>query len=241
MTQTSSRKVIVSGYLGAGKSHLIARLADGGAVDAVEANALEVPATAGSGDAPVLVVVDGVNLTAVLDDPLVAPLVRAQIGAADAAFVSRGDVADVSAARAALAHWPSLSVPESDEIDALVGVLADLSGSVRSGATPLDHSGDFATWSYSGSAVLTDATLDEFLASRPKGAYRIFGKVRGPSKGIDIQVFGRGRQTAPVAQPKESTLTAIGPALRFRPSEMDLAFSTAVVAASYGRGIIACR
>ena len=83
--------------------------------------------------------------------------------------------------------------------------------------------------------------LDQFLANRPRGAYRISGQARGGSQGADIQVFGRGRQTAPIDMPDETVLTAIGLASRFRPSDMDLAFSTAVVAASYGRGVIACR
>ena len=241
MGTPADRAIVVSGYLGAGKSHLAMRLRGAGLKDVIEADALEDPSAVAPGSALILTVLDGANLPACLDDPEIAPLLRGQIARADALFISRSDVADVSAAAGKLDNGEASRLLAAASDEDLVALLRALEPSPKDGSGDVMGNRDYVHWSYRGAAVLTGEALDRFLADRSKGAYRISGQVRGSSQGTEVQVFGRGRQTAPVAQPDETILTATGLASRFRPADMDLAFSGAVVAASYGRGIIACR
>ena len=232
----SSSQIIVSGFLGAGKTRLIEALSGQG-LTLVEADGLAGPGTVG----PVVTVADGVNLPACLADADLSPLIRHQIEAANLVVISRGDVADISQARTALSELTAAPILETAAIDDLHEAISNLAREpVRTTCTPsIDR--DFATWTYQGPAVLTAEALEQFLAARPKGAYRIEGKARGAAGGIDVQVFGRGRQTARIDQPAETRLTARGLKSRLRPLDMDLAFSEAVVASSYRRGVIACR
>ena len=234
----SSPRIVVSGFLGAGKSHLVTRLQSLGA-SCVEKDGVD-PMTSRDLAVPVVTVVDGANFSACLQDPDIAPLIQAQVAAASVVLISRADVADVSSARAALSEFVNVPVIVGEDAD-LGSVLADLSPKPLSMAKGDAPTVACSTWTYEGSAVLTQDALDAFLAARPKGAYRIEGRVRGASKGIEVQVFGRGRQTSGTEQPADTSLKARGLASRFRPSDMDLAFSEAVIASSYRRGVIACR
>ena len=241
MGSRNERRVVLWGYLGAGKSHLAARLRASGLTDVVEMGALDVPGTSTPAEAVILTVLDGVNLVACLDDPAVRPLIRAQIDAADALFISRADVADVSPAARMLVDSESARLLSAETDAALAEAVSTLKPPEAARQSTMPSSSKYAQWTYRGPAVLTGDALEQFFANRPKGAYRIRGEVRGASKGVDVQVFGRGRQLAPIAQPEETVLSATGLASRFSVAEMDLAFSSAVVAASYGRGVIACR
>lgn len=259
--------ICVTGFLGAGKSHAAEMLAPGrvaaiGAPDDLPA-ALAVSDEAGPavleldglGTASVLVghlppgtvprviaVADGVNLCACLRDPTRAPLIEAQLGAADVIVLSRGDIRDVGDAREALAS--RFEAPVIDIAADGLSVEEVMRASCRDAwrdAPPVDMKGDFRVWSYAGAAILTPEAAEAFLKGRPAGSYRISGQARLPSGGLDLQVYGRGRQTAGCPAPEETRIVAIGQRPDFSKRAMDLAWSEAVMQSSYQTGAIACR
>ncbi len=270
-------RLLIAGYLGAGKSHLIRsltgtdtdtdtvqtaeRFADRPAGEIVldgipfaisEMSALRTPDPAhpGSADDPALIitVVDAVNTPALLSDPDIAPLLTSQIQIADAIWLTRSDLGDGDVAQSMVQKITNAPVLRADQIPASVETIFGLfsggnTGSIRrrDGAQLLDQSDAFTIWRHQGASVLTAATLDALLADRPKGAYRITGQVAGPEGGHMVDVFGRARQMAPMETCESTDLWVCGLSDRFSRRDMDLAFTEAVLASSYNRGLIACR
>ncbi len=250
---STSLTVIVSGFLGAGKSRIVATLARASETLAgpdrariIEADALCDPVTGAHGLSPgaevvVVTAADAVNLEACLDDATCAPLITTQLRAADCVALTRTDAVDSSGARAALATL--VDAPVIDAAEAPITLEAVLAGRRPRAAAgdPVDMRNAFCSWNYRGPAILEPTPAAELLRDRPAGVYRLSGLARTGSAGIDLQVFGRGRQTQTVAQPDETWITAIGPRAVFRPRAMDWAFSQAVAASAYLTGMISCR
>lgn len=253
--------IIVSGFLGAGKSRLIETIAASSAISenravrdrdseaiVIEACGLRHPNTEAArfenaGDVRIVTVVDAVNLRSCLDDSEKAALIKAQILAADCVVLARTDVVDPAEARSKVAAITNAPIIDNKTTPAtLAAILTARKISIAAGKPAFsDSSESYARWSYSGPGVLTPEAVDAFLAARPRAAYRVFGQVMCPAKGIAIDVVGRMRQTTAIGSPDETTITAIGAKSAFSIRAMDLAFTEAIVNASYAMGRIACR
>ena len=253
--------IIVSGFLGAGKTRLIETIASKSLISesqeavgldteaiVIEACGLRHPSIEAArfehvNDVRIVTVVDAANLLACLGDDGTADLITKQILAADCVMLARTDIVDPAEARAKVAAITKAPVIDTKTTPV---TLAAILGARRTPftcrkSTTSDLSTNYARWSYSGAAVLTPETVDSFLVRRPRGAYRIFGQIMCRSNGIAIDVVGRVRQTMPIGSPDETTITAIGPKSAFSVRGMELAFTDAIVDASYSSGRIACR
>lgn len=253
--------IIVSGFLGAGKTRLIETIAASSRISesrepldldaeaiVIETCGLRHPNTEAerfehAGDVRIVTVVDVVNLLACLDDGAMADLITLQIQAADCVVLARTDIVDPAEARAKIAAITDAPVIDNKTAPATLAAIFDarMAPLTRRKSTISDLSSSYARWSYSGAGVLTPEAVDTLLAGRPRGAYRIFGQVMCPSHGIAIDVIGRVRQTLAIGSLNKTTITAIGAKSTFSPRAMDVAFTEALVDASYSTGRIACR
>lgn len=212
----------VTGFLGAGKTRVVAALQDAG-IAAQELDGRVAP----DGLVPALAVVDAVNLTTQLDTPEIAPLVRAQIRAAGQIVISRGDIVDPAPARAAVQSITSAPIGDAPALpDADAAPIFDT----------MDMTGQFAVWTYDGPAQLLADRLDDMLARRPAGIYRMAGTVLTDKGPVEIQIAGRVRQTTRAPEATATRLRALGLKTEFRKTAMDLLFGEEVTAASYAAG-----
>lgn len=229
--------IVVTGFLGAGKSALADRVRACLDEPVEEVDGRAVP----PGGCPAVAVADAANLAACLDDTVIGPLVEAQIGAAGLVVLTRTDIVDAAPAMAALARItdaPVVEVPPGPLPEGLAARLGDLPpGPPARSAAPVA----FAEWRYAGPAGLGEKALEALLAGRPGGLYRLSGRVRSGRAGIEVEVAGRLRQTRAVPAPAETALVAIGPKARFRPDEMALRFSEAVAAGGWLAGLFGHR
>ncbi|MEM0989647.1 MAG: hypothetical protein AAGK00_12250 [Pseudomonadota bacterium] len=225
--------VQVTGYLGAGKSTLAAHLSAEG-VATNEVPALMAPAAG----ARVIAVVDAANLITCLADPLVAPLIRAQITGAGLVVVSRGDIIDagpaVSAAKE-LATCPVLEAPMGKVDPLRTGYMSE-----STTATPMDLTDQFTRWDYEGPAKLRPEALEQLMAERPAGTYRMWGTALTTKGTLAVEIAGQVRQTAS-AEDTKTRLSAVGPRGVFRPEEMTLAFAEAASQSAFMAGMFGHR
>lgn len=231
--------ILVTGFLGAGKSALAARLrAALPERQILEADGRAVPDSLGLGS--VVAVADAANLPACLADALVGPLVAAQIRAAGMVLVCRTDLVPAAPALDALAGLTGAPAVETAPGPLPPG-LAERIAALRPRPPNLAVVVDFAEWQYAGPAKLTEKSVERLLANRPEGLYRLSGVVRCGRLGVEVEVAGRLRQTRPVPLPGESSLRAVGPAKRFRPDQMALRFSEAAADRGWLAGLFGHR
>lgn len=254
--------LVVTGFLGSGKSWLARRLTgadaapvagpfdavfagvadwhDGSEWRVLEGSPFSVPDRA-PGRA-LVATIDAVNGADLLTDVELRPLVAGQLRAADIVVLTCGEASDpaatLRAVRAETAAPVLLAHEEGGLRDAVLRALDPAAVEAQAGD---DYADRFTTWSYAGSAVLTKEAMTAFLTNRPAGAYRIAGSVMLTEGGGRVDIFGRGRLTSVVDRPDQTRLMAAGLASRLERREMDLAWAEAVSAAAYGRGVIACR
>ncbi len=234
-------EILVTGFLGAGKSSLVRHAQDLLDAKLVELCGLVDPTTAAGQETPIVAAVDAINLGACLDDPLAGPLVKRQIQSAGLIVLTRTDAVDPSPALAALR-----ALTDAEITDAPFGeVSADLLVSIQPWTLPegtaVDVSGDYAEWTYAGPAILTENEAERLLENRPKGIYRLSGVARTREGGLDLQVTGRTRQITSIPNPGETVLRAVGPASRFKPMQMDMSFATAASASAHLSGMFSHR
>lgn len=235
---TEEGSILVTGFLGAGKSRVCAGLRACG-IAAIEADGLTTGAAEVARHAlrGVVAVADGANLERQIADPVIAPLVRAQLAGADLVAVSRTDaVGDgpMDLARG-LTDAPVVAAPFG-QIDA-ASLPRQQAGSIAS----MDLREGWVTWSYRGGATLSVAHAEALLEERPNGVYRIAGVVRTGTGGLEVEVIGRARQTTPAAAPEETVLRALGPSGVFRQAAMDALFSEKVADSMTASGLYSYR
>jgi hypothetical protein len=193
-------------------------------------------------DTPVRIAVaaDAVNIAAGLANVTFAPLLIAQLRAAAVVVVTRADVVDPSEARDAVRTVTGAPIIDLRD-PALCQAILAADPSAPTDPDPTEFAQDYRIWTYSGPSVLTAEAAETLLSDRPPGTYRLKGRALTASGGLDLQVFGRGRQTAAIDAPPATELVAIGHRSLFLPREMDRAFAEAAIAAAYSQGVIACR
>ena len=233
MTET----ILITGFLGAGKSAVRGHLANRTDATIIEVPGLQTPTPTDPAPRAIIGVADAANLVQGLADPVLGPLLTAQIQAADLIVLTRSDLTAPGPAQKALAELTDQPI-----IDAPFGD-TDLALPPHRGTpiTPVDLSDQFVTWSYQGPATLTHIQAELLLEHRPKGITRISGTVRTDQGGLDLQLAGQVRQTIPIDDPGETTLTAIGRKGTFRKMEMDLTFGERTAASAHLTGLFSHR
>lgn len=226
-------RLIVTGFLGAGKSALVGHLAGLTPWEPIEGGALTVPV----GETRIIAAVDAANLALQLGDTLTGDLVQAQIRSAGTLVITRSDLVDPAPAAAALAQItdaPQIVAPRG-KVDP--GALVTEARAV--GAAP-DLSDNFSTWAYRGGAALRLDAAEAMVAVRPAGIYRMSGEILLTDGGLSVEITGRQRETRRIAPPAETRLRAVGAVARFDIRSMDIAFAEAA-AASQRTGIFGYR
>ena len=238
--------IVITGFLGTGKSalaeHLRNELAGPEAPSVMEVPGLRTCHPELSQCPPwggiVLATVDAANLETMIADEVTGGLVAAQIASADAIVLTRSDIVEPDTAWAILAGLsdaPVLVAPFG-RIDP--GALPEAQGRA---APQVDLTAEFTEWSYRGPAMLSAEQAEVFLEKRSRGVYRIRGHALTAQGGLDLQLSGRVRQIAPIDAPDETCLTALGPKVRFRRSDMDVLFSECAAASAQRAGIFSWR
>ncbi len=237
-----SATILITGYPGAGKSRLIDWLGDPGdrAVAIVEAHGLsdlsdeaDAARTAHRPVRAIIALADAVNLQATLQSDHSGPFTRAQIAGANLIVLSRTDVIDAAAARAALSAITQ--APVIDRPDLTWDSIDNLDRSP--GTEALDIASPAATeWSYAGPAQLRARDIDEILEQRPAGLYRVSGMIRTESGAVEVEIAGRVRQTRPVEDPGETCLSGLSPGRIADRRSIDLWFTEAVASSAHLMG-----
>ena len=168
------------------------------------------------GYAGIVTLVDGQNIDALLDDPLVAPQVTQQITGADLVLLTKTTELDTGLAvqlQSIGARPPMLAgaAPLSD-------LLFDLVPLPR-GATPAAHPA-YAAWQHDSDRVLDRRALGEKLENRPAGLYRLKGFVLTGDGAYEIHCVGRFLE-ARRTRADRTTLVGLGPADRISPDEIE--------------------
>lgn len=238
MMADMTEPVLISGFLGAGKSALAARL-DCAGIATAELDGLRAATTDTARHARVITVVDCANHARHWDDPLIGPLLRRQVQAAGLIALSRTDLADPAPARAALARVTDrTSVTTAEVTDAIAGTPPSKLGPATAED---DLTAAFDTWSYRGPVRLAAARAESLAEHRPEGTVRLKGQVRTDKGGLEIEVAGQVRQVRAVPAPAETSLVAFGPRTEFSTQTLDLWFAEAVSDSSHGLGIFSYR
>lgn len=230
-------KLLISGFLGSGKT-MLGALFTGAGWEVEELDGLlAAPAVQGGAAAHVATVIDCANAERQWADPVVAPLIRRQVETAGIIVLTRTDIASADPVRAELATLttaPVFEVPLSSPPDVPSAALPD--------PVPADDLSDaFETWEYRGGARLNHKTAESLAETRPKGLIRLSARLRTDGGGLEIEIAGRVRQTQAIEGPHETTLTARGPRAGFPRQTLDRWFAEAVADSSHSFGMFGYR
>lgn len=241
--------IIVTGFLGAGKTalteHLVGKLGTD-PIDILEVNGLTTAAKKISDISndptrrvhSVIALADAANLPGMIEDHIAGPLIAAQIASADAVVITRSDVTEATPTQEAIAKLtdgPVIIAPHAQIAP------ADLPQHADTSVPDIDLTPEFETWDYTGPATLQSDQAEALLERRPKGVYRIAGQVKTDQGGLDLQLIGRARQITKIDRPTETRLHALGPKANFRRFEMDSVFSTYAAASAHLSGLLGHR
>ncbi|MFK7944445.1 MAG: hypothetical protein AB8B85_16230 [Paracoccaceae bacterium] len=227
--------ILVCGFLGAGKSDLVTKLTDAGFV-ASELEGLSAPSVANvPKDTRIIAIVDCANFGRQWDDPLIGPLLRRQIGASGLVALSRADLADPEPVRAILSNTGPGSVVNNTEVTENLNLLLETTLGTPGPEDNLHNA--FESWSYQGPARMRPDRAERLAEDRPKGLVRLVARIATDAAGVEIQIAGRVRQTAPISAREQTEITAIWPVGVVRRSAMDLWFAEAVADSSHGFGM----
>jgi len=227
--------VLVTGFLGAGKSRAARALAGLAAI--TEWPGLQSPAP---GAVPVLAVADAANWARQMADDLAAPLIRAQIGAAAAVLIARADLVDAAPVRQALARLTDAAVLDGPDVDP-AAVLAALRSGRPEGAPAVDLTDGFRRWEYRGPARLQADLAEALAADRPAGLYRLTGAIRTDRGGLAVEVTGQVRETRITADPGQTRLVGWGRRDRLGARDLDLWFGRQAAEAAARTGLFGHR
>lgn len=219
---TNRKPILITGFLGAGKTRLAKTLTDGDTWDPIELAGTIDPLESAEyrTDAPLICVADAANLRTVLKTPALGPLVEHQLRCADLVLLSRTDIVDDGPALdLVVAITDAPVVRNADQI-------VEVSTPARKDFQPMNvASPSFTFWQYRGPLVLQPEQAERLSEARPKACYRLSGIVQTGTGGLEIEIAGRFRQTRPVADPGETLLSGIGLSAQFRQMDMDVLLS----------------
>ncbi len=171
----------------------------------------------------IVTLVDAANIATLLADPLIGGQVAEQIESADLLILTKTDIADETAARAAIAEHSASPVVVARHGAVPADLLLGLPGG---GSLPepahLHHYELYASWSYAGRDRVTLATFRQLLERPPSGLYRLKGRVllRGGGA-LEAHLVGRQASITPCPEPEETRLVAIGPKPLFDPGALE--------------------
>ncbi|THH37070.1 GTP-binding protein [Aliishimia ponticola] len=150
--------------------------------------------------AGIVTVVDGLHFTDLLEDAQIAPQLESQVAVADLVYLSKAMGAEVQDRLTALGA-PTVLTNRAD--------VAPLIWSLSGDAPETDgRHAHFTKWVHQGTAGFTRAELEQKLAARPAGLYRLKGFVRG---GWEVQIVGKTVDIRARDGVEATTLVGIGP------------------------------
>lgn len=165
--------------------------------------------------AGIVTVVDGNQISNLLDDAKIAPQIEGQISCADLLAVSKTIVRPTL--RQTLSDLnPGTQVTAADALDFSSILLPD---AVLEDVANLPHAA-YTKWSHVSDLTFEPVQLADALRLRPDALFRIKGHLKGRNgTGILVQVVGRDVQLSDTEQPEQSTLIGIGLAQSLSESE----------------------
>ncbi|MBY4893033.1 GTP-binding protein [Rhodobacteraceae bacterium N5(2021)] len=169
--------------------------------------------------AGILTVVDGAQIAALCEDPMIGTQVRDQISCADMVVVSK--VAEVSPALGnVLSGLTSASVVLGSETLDLASLLLESPDAAHPQiSTP--HPA-YQGWTYSGDRALSRDSLESAVAGRPPSLYRLKGFVAAPDgTAWEVHAVGHHVSVTPHGPVAQTQLVAIGLASRVDLAEVD--------------------
>jgi G3E family GTPase len=166
--------------------------------------------------AGIVTLVDALNATDLLNDPLIAPQVEQQISAADLVLLTKADTQDT----ALMDRLGSLGARAPTLIGKapLADLLFDVIPMPR-GRSQSAHPG-YTSWQHDSDTVIDREVLGRKLACRPEGLYRLKGFVQTNAGAYEVHVVGRYVQAKPT-QADRTTLVGIGPSDRISRDQID--------------------
>lgn len=182
-----------------------------------------------------LTVIDTINFPALSAESPSWGLAVQQVTQASAIVLSRTAHGKVDRTRTALG--PLTDAPLFEEtipaaaLQGLPAVLPD----TTSASSPFTH------WTYTGSAMLNEASLEAFVRNRPRGIARLKARIRGKTEGVSLDIAGRAVTTLPIARPDETMIAAWLTGGEADLRAMDTHFADTVAATSWMSGLFGYR
>jgi len=166
--------------------------------------------------AGIVTLVDGLNATALLDDPLIGAQVAQQIKVADLVLVTKTDgiAPDLAARLDTMKARNPRALDDAPLAPLLFGVTP-----LPQGPQPAPHPA-YAAWRHESDAPVNRAWLGDRLAARPDGLYRLKGFVLTDDGGYEVQVVG-AHVEARRAATNRTRLVALGPADRISRAQIE--------------------
>jgi len=155
----------------------------------------------------IVTVVDALNYPALARDSLVGEQVKTQVREADLVLLAKGESAGLKLELTVLSGAPVMALEEDLPLAELLLERSEHAGPVAGGSA---HPA-YQSWSCEEARVFERAHLLNKLAARPAGVYRIKGRLRGESGGLELHVVGGQVSVRDCAQPKAGQIVAIGP------------------------------
>jgi G3E family GTPase len=164
----------------------------------------------------VVTMVDAMNITAQLADPMIGAQVADQLRNADLLLVTKSDLAEFDAAQNAVAVFsksPVLVAPSGAVSIDLILERPEMEDPIAAGYPDEhnhNHEQQYASWSATGGTVDHDR-LVALLNDPPEGLYRLKGQlVRETGAGIEAQLVGRTWSIHETGNVAETKIVAIG-------------------------------
>lgn len=158
--------------------------------------------------AGILTVVDGVQIEALSQDPMIGAQVRDQIACADMVVVSKAPQVSGSLTALLSSLTPASVVLASEIFDFAPLLFTPQDPTPMS--IPAPHPA-YAGWSYTGDAALTRVALHHAIAGRPASLFRLKGYVAAPDgTAWEVHAVGRHIAITPHAPVAQTQLVAIG-------------------------------
>lgn len=152
--------------------------------------------------AGILTLVDGQNLTAQLEDATIAGQVAQQISTADLVLVTKS--AELPEALDSLSARHAQIVPDAP----LMPLLSDITP-LPKGRTHAPHPA-YTSWQFENRTPISREALGQKLENRPKGLYRLKGRILTDDGGYEVHIVGN-YVSARRAPTDETRLVALGP------------------------------
>lgn len=168
----------------------------------------------------VVTVVDGNTFEALANDPMIGPQIIGQVKCADVIAVSKSSTKESAVASFLTPHTVA-PIVTLGKVPSIAPLILEPKGGVEPPISAAPHP-SYVSWSYTGDTYLTPTGIDDLLAKRPKGIFRLKGVVKDPDgTSRTLQIVGKEVEITASHDVSETTLVAIGLKDRVTAAEID--------------------